>query len=99
MPEEDQGNHEGQWVHDDSLDAQLAHAIGSWIGMAKTFQIQTLPPSPASKEPLILLKLTLNPRNEGAPPIEQQCVFPVDGAKVLADKLSEEAQRAQTENK
>ena len=95
MPERGQGD-EGQWVRDDSLDAQLAHAIGSWIGIAKSFEIKTLPPSPASKEPLILLKLTLSPRHEDDPPIVQQCVFSVEGAKLIADKLSEEVQRVQT---
>ena len=42
---------------------------------------------PNSKDPLILLTLKVNPRNQGDPLIEQKCILSPDGAREIPKRL------------
>ena len=89
MSDQDQGHGEQDrgWVPDNSLDGQLAHIVGEWIGNAENYNIQVIPAPPGSTEPIILLTLRIQPRNEGDPPIEQKCLLSLDAARIVSEEL------------
>ena len=65
----DQGQEEQNrgWVRDDSLDGQLAHALGAWIGRAEHCNMKLIPAPPGSIEPVVLLTLKFNQEMRGIP--------------------------------
>ena len=87
MAEQEPSEQDSGWVSDDSLDGQLAQALGAWIGRAISCNTQVFPAPPGSTEPMILLTLRIQPRNEGDPLIEQKCLLSPEGARALSDGL------------
>lgn len=78
---------EGEWKEEGLLEGQLAEIVGEWVGMVDHAEFVPLPPPPGTTEPLLVLVLTIRPREEGAEPVEQRSLFTRKGAAVLASKM------------